>query len=99
MTMTRNNPVSKPHRVAASRSGLVLGVVLVMVTLLALLAASYSFMVQSNTRAAISNHYRFQAHMAAESGYQRAVAVLRAARNEPGIWYSNPDLFKGVLIE
>ena len=99
MTMTRNSPDSKPHRVAASRSGLVLVVVLVMVTLLALLAASYSFMVQSNTRAAISNHYRFQAHMAAESGFQRAVAVLRAARNEPGIWYSNPDLFKGVLIE
>lgn len=82
-----------------ARHGLVLVVVLVMVTLLALLAASYSFMVQSNMRAAISNHYRFQAHMAAESGFQRAVAVLRASRNDPGIWYSNPQLFKAALIE
>ena len=89
----------KRRRPSTTRRGLVLIVVLVMVTLLALLAASYSFMVQSNMRAAVSNHYRFQAHMAAESGYQRAVAILRVARNDPGIWYNNPEVFKGMLIE
>ncbi len=83
----------------ARRSGLILIVVLVMIALLSLLAASYAFMVQSNMRGAMAIHHRFQAQMAAESGFQRAVAVLRESRNDAGTWYNNPQLFRAILVE
>ncbi len=92
-------PQSSSARRVRPRKALMLVVVLVMVVLLSLLAASYAFMVRANMGAVMSNHHRFQARMAAESGFQRAVAILRDNRNDPGLWYHNPDLFRGVLVE
>ena len=79
--------------------GLILIVVLFMIVLLALLSASYDFMVQPNMRAAMAGHYRFQAKMAAESGFQRTVAILRESRNDPSVWFNNPQAFRAVLVE
>jgi hypothetical protein len=82
-----------------ARRGLILIVVLVMVVLLSLLAASYSYMVNANMRGVISRHQEFQARMAAESGFQYAISILREARYDPGVWYNNPALFRAVLVE
>lgn len=83
----------------SGRRGLMLIVVLAVVVLLSLLAAGFSFMVQANTRGAMAAHHQYQARMAAESGFQRAVAVLRISRNDPGAWFNNPALFRAVLLE
>lgn len=83
---------------ARRRRGLILLVVLVMVVLLTLLAAGYTFMVRANLSAAIAYHEQFQARMAAESGVQRAVVMLREARGNPGAWYDNPDQFRAIVV-
>jgi type II secretory pathway component PulK len=90
--------------VRGTRSGVILIVVLVMVTLLALLAASYAFMVQAHISAAIANHQRFQARMAAESGIQRVMVMFQKGADDPDYseglnrWYDNPKAFQGGLV-
>jgi type II secretory pathway component PulK len=86
------------------RRGLILLVVLVMVALLSLLAASYAFMVRANMSAVMSNHHRFQARMAAEAGIQRVIVMLRKNPEDPEYtddlnrWYDNPKEFQGGLV-
>jgi len=80
------------------RSGLILVVVLVMVALLSLLAASFTFMTQSFSEEVKSRQNSFLARVAAESGIQRAVVVLREYRNDPSIWFDNPSLFYGAPV-
>lgn len=80
------------------RRGLILVVVLVMIALLSLLAASYSFMVRSYTDEVNSQQASFYARMAAESGIQHAIVVLRAYRNDPTVWYDNPAVFRAVPV-
>jgi len=90
----------RPRKICASRGqrGLILVVVLVMIALLSLLAASFTFMVRANLHAAMAAEERFQARLAAESGIQRAIVMLRQSRNDPGAWYDNPAQFKGWLV-
>jgi len=86
------------------RRSLILLVVLLMVALLALLAASYAFLVRANLSAVMAEHERFQARMAAESGIQRAIVMLRKSRDDPDYsddldrWYNNPKDFMGGLV-
>jgi len=82
----------------APRRALILLVVLVMVVLLALLAASYTFMVQAHYAAARTDYERLQARLAAQSGIERAVVMLRAFRNDPAKWYDNPDAFRAAVV-
>jgi type II secretory pathway component PulK len=98
--MSRNNSAFTGSRLKArhARSGLMLVVVLVVVALLSLLAASYTFLVSSNLHEAIANHERFQARMAAEAGIQKAILVLRETKNDPAIWYDNAALFGGQIV-
>jgi type II secretory pathway component PulK len=69
-----------------------------MVVLLALLAASYTFMVQAHYAAARTDFERLQARLAAQSGIERAVVMLREFRNDPAKWYDNPDAFRAALV-
>src|SRR5258708_6614418 len=80
------------------RRGLILIVVLIMVALLSLLAASFTFMTRSYAEAVRARQNSFYARVAAESGIQRAVVLLRQYRNDPSIWFNNPQLFYGALI-
>ncbi|MEK6643676.1 MAG: hypothetical protein AABZ08_07175 [Planctomycetota bacterium] len=85
-------------RCSSNPRGLILIVVLVVVVLLALLAASYTFMVQAHVRATMTERDHFQARMAAQSGIERAVVLLRENRNDPGKWYDNPAVFHGAIV-
>ncbi len=80
------------------RRGLVLVVVLIMIALLSLLAASYSFMVRSHVATVHSNFHSFQARMAAESGFQRAIVMLRESRGDVDSWLDNPEEFQHLLV-
>ncbi|MFH1418854.1 MAG: hypothetical protein ABII12_11295, partial [Planctomycetota bacterium] len=78
--------------------------VLVMVALLALLSASYAFMVRANLSSVMARHQRFQAKMAAESGLQHVITILRRHSEDPDytedidVWYDNEDAFLGGLV-
>ncbi len=95
---------SSPPRPAVRRPGLILVVVLVMVVLLALLAASYSFMAHADLSTVLAGHYRFQARMAAESGVQRAIVMLRGDPEDTNfvadldLWFDNPEEFYGAIV-
>lgn len=99
MNRRGRNPVESARPLLQrERRGLILVVVLVMIALLSLLAAGYTFMVRANLNAAIAYHDQFQARMAAESGVQAAITVLRVARNDPGAWYNSPERFKAIVV-
>lgn len=82
----------------SARRGLVLAVVLVMITLLALLAAAYAFMVNAHIETVMSNHYAFQARMAADAGLQLAYVKLRESRADTDSWFDNPDDFRRMTV-
>lgn len=82
----------------SARRGLVLVVVLVMVALLALLAAAYSFMVRGHVATVRAEFLTFQARMAADSGYQRAIVMLRESAGDTDSWFDNPEEFRGLLV-
>lgn len=81
------------------RSGLILIVVLFMISLLALLAAAYTFTVRSELESVEAVIYDHQARHAAESGLQAALLALRSGQGDPANWYDRPDLFKAVAIQ
>lgn len=80
------------------RSGLILLVVLIMVALLSLLAAVFSFTVRSNLATVQAHHREFQARMAAESGIQRAILALRNSRGNVDSWANDPASYRGGLV-
>ena len=86
------------------RRGVILLVVLVMVVLLALLAASYAYMGNANLSTVMAEHHRFQARMAAESGVQRAIVMLRGDpddledKMDLDEWFDNPEEFRGAVM-
>ncbi len=91
-------------RGGAGRRGMILLVVLIMVVLLALLAASYTYKVHAHANTVLAEHYRFQARMAAESGIQRAIVLLRRNPEDPEYtddlnqWFDNPEEFYGGIV-
>ncbi|MFQ5410979.1 MAG: hypothetical protein ACE5EC_01730 [Phycisphaerae bacterium] len=91
--------VSAGHRaLTRARRGLMLVVVLVMIVLLSLLAASYSFMVRAHLRGVIARTQQFQARMAAEAGVQHAVVILRDRQGDVGAWFDNEDELRSALV-
>jgi type II secretory pathway component PulK len=86
------------------RRALILVVVLVMVALLALLAAGFTFLVHANLNTVMAEHHRFQARMAAESGVQRAIVMLRRDPDDPDYtddldaWFDNEGAFHGAIV-
>lgn len=98
----------KPRRRALgasrARRALILVVVLFMIALLSVLAASYAFLVSAHMSEVQMSHYRFQARMAAESGVQRAIVMLRQNPEDPdfstdmNLWFNNEKIFQGGVV-
>jgi len=78
------------------RDGFLLLVVLVMIVLLALLAAGYTFMVRSHVDTIHARVRRFKARMAAEAGMQHAVVLLRYQQGELDAWFNDPENLRAV---
>ncbi|MFO0973525.1 MAG: type II secretion system protein GspK [Phycisphaerae bacterium] len=70
-----------------------------MVVLLALLAASFTFYVRSSLNGVYARQYDFFARHAAEAGIQRAIVLLRASRGDPVTWYNNTAVFRQAAVE
>jgi type II secretory pathway component PulK len=93
--LTGKMPV--PH-LAHGRRGMMLVVTLVIVTLLALLGASFAFRMNADVAAVTAQHDLQQARQAAESGIDRAIMVLRDQRTDMDQWWNNPKLFRRILV-
>ena len=78
------------------RDGFLLLVVLVMIVLLSLLAAGYTYMVRSHVDTVHARVRRFKARMAAEAGMQHAVVLLRYQQGELDAWYNDPEVLRAV---
>lgn len=82
----------------ASHSAIVLPVVLVIVGLLALVMAGFTFFVRAELSKTQALRDGRQADLAAESGLQEVIAVLRASPHDRTLWYDVPDQFRHALV-
>jgi hypothetical protein len=76
----------------------VLPVVLVLVGLLALIVATYVFFVRATLSGEQAYENVYQARLAAESGFQEVVFVLRRSRTDMSTWWDNPVQFHHRLV-
>jgi type II secretory pathway component PulK len=88
----------RPQRDGAGRRGLILPVVLLILALLALLAASFAFQVNADSAATRALVERMQTRLAAEAGFQYVALVLRDHLEDVNAWYDNEEKFRGVVV-
>jgi len=91
-----NRPAGKGR--SEGRRGMILPVVLLMLILLGLLAASSAFYVHADLSSTFSWGQRFQARLAAEAGLQKVMLFLRTNRGDPATWYHNPAEFHRTIV-
>ncbi|KPK80941.1 MAG: hypothetical protein AMJ81_11085, partial [Phycisphaerae bacterium SM23_33] len=78
--------------------GTVLVLVLVVVAILSVVAASEMFLMRSELGAQAAFQRGQQARAAAMSGIHRAISVLMTDRQNPQAWQDNPELFQAQLV-
>lgn len=79
-------------------AGVILAVVLITIGLLALVMVSYLFFIRSELSGIIAFGGGQQARLAAESGLEEVVAVLRAEPHNVKAWYAQPQVFRHGLV-
>jgi len=85
------------HR-SPRRQALVLVVVLVIVSVLALLGASFSYYINAQLASVQALQDQQQARFAAETGIHRAVELLREGRWDMTNWYNNYQVFRRIPV-
>lgn len=80
------------------REAIILPVVLVMIGLLALTMTSFMFFVRAEMSGIRAENDGQQARLAAESGLEEIIALLRAQRHDPSAWYDKPDGMRHSLV-
>jgi len=84
--------------VGCGRRGIILPVVLLMIGLLALTMMGFIFFVRAETSGTIAHSDAQQARLAAESGLEELVAVLRVEKHNSAAWFDNPTRFRHQLV-
>lgn len=80
------------------RRAIILPVVLVLVGLLSLTMAGFIFFVRAEAEGILAFSDGQQARLAAESGLEEIVALLRKERDNVAAWYDVPDRFRHALV-
>ncbi len=80
------------------KRGFILAVVLVIVGLLALTMAGFTFFVRAEVSGVRAQRDAQQARLAAESALQEVIAVLRRTPGNPYFYLNNPELFRHALV-
>lgn len=80
------------------RRGFILPVVLVVIGMLAVAMAGLLFFVRAELAGARAHRDAQQARLAAESGLQEVITVLRVSRDDPNAWFDVPDRFRHALV-
>lgn len=87
----RRPKLAAPRRRSRAARGLLLPIVLLIVAMLALVAATFAFVARAEFRAMASQADQFQARLTAEAGLQRVMLMLRTERNNMDAWWNNQD--------
>lgn len=82
----------------AKRRGVILPTVLVVLLLLGVLGAMFSFRVNADLAATRAMATKVQCRLAAEAGLDVVIQMLRIARDDMDFWYHNPDDLHRILI-
>ncbi len=80
------------------RRGMLLVVVLVIIAVLGLLGASFSYWMNADLASVQAMMDRQQARIAAEAGLSRAILLLRTERADVEKWHNNPNAFRRILV-
>ncbi len=80
------------------RRAVILPVVLMVIVLLALLGATFSFRIHADSASTQAVANRMQSRLAAEAGIEWVKLLLRTARLERSVWYNNPVAFSRVIL-
>jgi len=80
------------------RRGIVLLVVLAIIAVLGLLAGTFAFRMNAELAAVKASADLQQARLAARSGIDRMIHLLRTDRANVDAWYDNPDYFRRVPV-
>src|SRR4051812_10861739 len=92
-------PRSLPRAQARhERRGMLLVVVLLIIALLTLVGATFSYRMNADLAAVRARKDLLQAEQAARAGIDRVIKVLRDSRVDIDQWYSNPDKFRRMLV-
>lgn len=92
MTKRRSQPGATP------RPAFILPVTLVVIGLLIVTLGGFLFFVRAELQGGYATNDAQQAKLAAESGFQELVAILRWKRDDPSVWWHRPELFHHGLI-
>lgn len=82
----------------SARRGVILPVVLLVLALLGLLVAMFSFRVYADVAATQANFERLQTRLAAEAGIERVKLMLRNRPFDTNAWYHNPDELHRIIV-
>ncbi|MCA9242332.1 MAG: general secretion pathway protein GspK [Phycisphaerales bacterium] len=80
------------------RRAFILPVTLVVIGLLIVTLGGFLFFVRAEMQGGYAANDMQQAKLAAESGYQELIALLRWKRDDPSVWWHRPDLFHHGLV-
>lgn len=80
------------------RHGMVLPVVLVIIALLALTMAGFVFFVRAEIASVSAFSDGQQTRLAAQSGFDELMLLLRERRDDPTLWYDNPAQLRNALV-
>jgi DNA uptake protein ComE-like DNA-binding protein len=84
-------------RPASIRHAIILPVVLVLIGLLSLIMAGFIFFIRAEGEGIMAYADGHQARLAAESGFQEVVALLRDERDNVAAWYDVPTLHHALV--
>ncbi len=84
----------RPH----ARRGMLIVVVLVIIAVFVLLGVSFAYRMDAQLLSVRAIADGQQARLAAESGLNRAILLLREHRTEIDRWYDNPDDLRRILV-
>lgn len=82
----------------SGRRGIVLVVVLAIIAVLGLLAGTFAFHMNARLATVKGAADMQQARLAARSGIDRMIHLLRTDRTDMDAWYDNPDYFRRVPV-
>lgn len=91
ITETGNSVMKKTH-------GVILPVVLLVILLVGLLGAMFSFRVHADYSSTQAIAYRYQTRLAAQAGIERVKLLLRDHRLDQEMWYHNPDDLHRIIV-
>jgi hypothetical protein len=85
-------------RAVRCQSGIILPVVLILIGLLALTMTGFIFFVRAEAEGIVAFCDGQQGRLAAESGLEEVIALLREERHNVVAWYDVPSRFRNALV-